>query len=161
MFIRAFTSFRCLSKLFLSFLMIMLEKTSVVSGDDYRHFQCTFKLFKGFIFFGRSLVPACTISISGLDYRRLSDFSKIVSVAALGRFLTSTVCCFESPLGYCSILNLLRPRFSVWFDYFWVVVLKTWWLDFYALISQLRLSRKSQLDYHQQNLDLMCHLSSE
>ena len=39
-FIRAFTSFRCLPKLVLSFLVIILDKISLVPGDMFR---CTFR----------------------------------------------------------------------------------------------------------------------
>ena len=58
-------------KLVLSFLMIISEKTSLVSGDSssISDLLTFLKLSKGFRLFGRSLVPSCTISISGLDGR--------------------------------------------------------------------------------------------
>ena len=138
-----------------------MEKTSLISGDNFRHFRCTFlKLFKGFIFFGRSLVPACTISISGLDSRRFSNFSKIVAVVAPGKFFTFTVCCFESPL--LSIMFNIESLSTKIFSLIWLLLdccFEDLIIGFLCFDIVTAFELESQLAYCQQSIDLICPLS--
>ena len=119
------------------------------------------ELFKRFVFFGRSLVPACTISTSGLDSRGFSNFSKIVSVVAPGTIFTFTVCCFKSPLPWI-FFNIESLETKI-FRLIWLLLdccfddLMTGFLCF-DIVAAFEWEVSV---YRQQNLDLMCHLSFE
>ena len=105
----------------MSFLTIILEKTSLVSGDNSRHFRCTFlQLVKRFMFFRRLFGTLCTISISGLDSRSFSNFSKIVFAVAPGKSFNYIVCCFESPLSWI-LFNIESPATMI-FRLTWILL---------------------------------------
>ena len=102
----AFVSSTFLSMFFLSFRTIKLKNTSFVSGENlFTDLIFYLQLFNIFFPFIKSLVPACTIRVSGLFLTGSSTSSKMVFVVPPGKFFILTQLSLYSPFSFIPFNN--------------------------------------------------------
>ena len=115
----AFLSSTSLLMFFLSFRTIRLENTKFVCGENLFTDSITFLiLFNTFFPFVKSLVPACTIRVSGLFLTSSSTSSEMISVVPAGKFFILTWMSFDSPFHLCfstRVSSYYHPWFFSWF----------------------------------------------
>ena len=102
----AFVSSTFLSMFFLSFRTIKLKNTSFVSGENlFTDLIFYLQLFNILFPFIKSLVPACTIRVSGLFLTGSSTSSKMVFVVPPGKFFILTQLSLYSPFSFIPFNN--------------------------------------------------------
>ena len=103
----AFVSSTSLSMFFLSFRKIILENANFVCGENlFIDLIIFLTLFNTFFPFVKSLIPACTIRVSGLFLTSSLTSSKMVSVVPPGIFFVLTRLSFDhSPFSFMPLNN--------------------------------------------------------